>query len=164
MRELANVIGIQKASLYYHVSNKEELLYEICLSSLTRMTEQVTKAGHQAPPETRLRAMCEQHLVTALEDRDHHAVMLAEMHGLSGSHRTRIIKRRDAYERILYEAIIEDRAAGRIRGDIDAKYLTLALLNLLNWTVFWFKPDEDKSPEALAELFTTVFLEGAQAR
>jgi TetR/AcrR family transcriptional regulator, cholesterol catabolism regulator len=164
MRELAAVIGIQKASLYYHVSSKEELLFEICSDSLTRITEQVTTVGRDASPETRLRAMCERHLVSALEDRDHHAVMLAEMRGLSDSHRKKIIKLRDAYERVLYEAIVEDRAAGRIRGDIDAKYLTLGLLNLMNWTVFWFKPDDDKSPEDLAEVFTTLFLEGAHAR
>jgi len=44
---------------------------------------------------------------------------------------------------------------------VPARSLTLALLSLLNWPIFWFRPDGRLTPEALADLLASLFLEGA---
>jgi TetR/AcrR family transcriptional regulator, cholesterol catabolism regulator len=36
-RELARRLGINKASLYYHVAKKEDLLYQICMVAMARI-------------------------------------------------------------------------------------------------------------------------------
>lgn len=73
-------------------------------------------------------------------------------------------ERRDAYQAILRDVISEDQKAGRLRDDIGAGYLTLSLLNLLNWTIFWFDPAGSCSPEELAATMWTIFRDGARAR
>ncbi len=161
MRELASRLGIQKASLYHHLTSKEALLFDICKGSLARITEEVGRAATAAEPPQRINAMARAHLVTALQDQDLHAVMLAELRGLSPRHRATTIAGRDRYEQLLREAIETDQAAGRMRNDIEAKYLTLALLSMLNWTIFWFDEHHDRSAEELAAMFADIHLRGA---
>lgn len=162
-RELADALGIRKASLYYHISNKEDLLYAISMHSLGHISEAVGTAA-AAAPEERLRALINAHVVSSLSERDMHMVMLTELRALSPEHLAEVIAKRDRYEALLRGVIADDQSAGRLRGDIDAKLLTLSLLNLLNWTIFWFDPDGDLTPERLGEVLADVFLEGAIGR
>jgi AcrR family transcriptional regulator len=162
-RELASLLGIQKATLYHHVRSKEDLLFSISVESLRRITEAVGGVVAAASPEERLRSMICTHLETALRDRDFHTTMLVELRALSPELRAQIIDRRDRYQRLVERVIAEQQEAGVLRNDIDAHYLTLSLLNLLNWTIFWFEPGGDKSASDLGEMMASIFLEGAAA-
>ncbi|HTE61164.1 MAG TPA: TetR/AcrR family transcriptional regulator [Solirubrobacteraceae bacterium] len=163
-RELAELLGIQKASLYYHMSGKDDLLVTICHESLRRITDQVREVAESGPAESRLANVIERHVVTALHDRDMHAVMLIELRALPVERRTSVIERRDQYQHLLHELIESEQKAGRIRADIETKYLTLSLLNLLNWTIFWFDPEGDMAPQELGRTLATIFVEGARSR
>ena len=93
--------------------------------------------------------------------RDRHATMLSEIRFLSPGRQAEVVGRRDANVAIAEEAVREAQASGQIRPDIDAKYLTLALFNLLNWTIFWFDPDGELTESAIAEILWSVFSTGA---
>src|SRR5580658_8269317 len=43
-RAIAAAAGIQQASLYYHVAGKEDLLHQICVSSLDQLLTDVQSA------------------------------------------------------------------------------------------------------------------------
>ncbi len=163
-RELADLLGIKKASLYYHIRSKEDLLQAICAQSLGEIQEAVSRVAYAALPEDRLRAMIERHVVSALHNADMHAVMLTELRNLSAPGRAEIIELRDNYERLLREVVAADQRAARLRQDLDAKYLTLALLNLLNWTIFWYRADAELTAEELGAMFADLFLSGARRR
>jgi AcrR family transcriptional regulator len=160
-REIAAVLGIQKASLYYHVRSKEDLLYNICLESLSRIRADVRASlDHESQPIERLRALIKTHVATALGDRDKHASMLFELRSLSDKRRREVLRMRDTYEDMVRDAVTQAQAAGAIRSDIPAKYLSLALLNLLNWSIFWFKPGGELTAQELGKILATVFVEG----
>jgi TetR/AcrR family transcriptional regulator, cholesterol catabolism regulator len=162
-REVAAALGIHKASLYHHISSKEEVLLRICRNSLETINEVVSAAAAEAKPEDRLSTAIEAHLVEAVRARDLHAVMLIELRNLSSKNRKEVLALRDRYEATLRGIIVEDQGAGRVRKDIDAKYLTLSLLNVLNWTIFWFDPDGDLDAPSLGELLAGIYLQGAAA-
>jgi TetR/AcrR family transcriptional regulator, cholesterol catabolism regulator len=160
-RELANELGIRKATLYHHINTKEELLEAVCLESLRRLIADVhTILETEADP---LRPLIAMHLSTALHDRNLHATMLLDSGALGPERREHVIEQRSEYERLLREVIAADQRIGRLRNDMDARLLTLALLNLLNWTVFWFNPEREWSPEHIANQFTELYLHGAGA-
>jgi len=161
-RELAEMLGIRKASLYHHISSKEDLLYQICVQSLTQMTDEVLKARSETNPLGRLRAMIKAHIIQVTGARELHAVMLTEMRGLTPEHLVEVVALRDQYEAVLRESIQESQARGLIRKDIDDKYLTLSLLNLLNWSIFWFNPNGDLDALVLGDILAAVYLEGVQ--
>jgi AcrR family transcriptional regulator len=161
-RELAQALGIQKASLYHYITSKEELLFDISMESLRRITEAVAGASATATSDRRLESMIERHVETALGDRNLHTTMLVERHALRPEHLTQVRDKRDRYEQLLQAAIHAEQNAGHLRVDIDARWLTKALLNLLNWTIFWFDPNGSMSPKHLAEILATVFLDGVR--
>jgi TetR/AcrR family transcriptional regulator, cholesterol catabolism regulator len=163
-RELADALGIRKASLYHHISNKEDLLYEISMHSLGHIIDEVATATADVPEEERLRAMIEAHVVSALRDRDMHIVMLTEMRALNPEHHDEVVAKRDEYEAMIRAVIVVDQKAGRLRTDLKPKLLTLSLLNVLNWTIFWFDPEADLTPEDMGRVLATVFIEGAIGR
>jgi len=79
-RELSRRLGINKASLYYHVAKKEDLLYQICMVAMTRIYEAVAAAvGGETDPAERTRALINAYLQSTLNDLDMHATMMLEM-------------------------------------------------------------------------------------
>jgi AcrR family transcriptional regulator len=163
-RQLSGDLGIQPASLYHHISTKEDLLFEISIRSLTHIINAVTAAVEDAPPDQRMRALIDAHLATALSDQDMHATMLIELNHLSPERRAVVVAKRAAYELLVAREIGQAQAAGLLRSDLSQRQLTLALLNLLNWTIFWYRPDGGDTPTSLAAWMGDVFLSGAESR
>src|SRR5579863_8272487 len=64
-REIAAAAGIRQASLYYHVSGKEDLLYRICVTSLEELLAEVQAAlGEVSHPLERIDVLARTHLRT----------------------------------------------------------------------------------------------------
>lgn len=161
-REIAKLVGIEKSSLYHHIQGKEDLLYKLCVESLSNMHGAVeSRAAGEANARNRLRAVIDTHVTVMLADRDKHATMLGELRSLSGPRRVHVIKLRDKYEGLVRDVISGCQTSGLLRSDIEATMLTLALLNLLNWSIFWYRPDGKYSPSELARILTSVYVEGA---
>jgi AcrR family transcriptional regulator len=164
-REIAAALGIQKATLYHHIRRKDDLLYEMCRESLRRMHETAGEVfGADEEPLDRLRHLIRSHMISALHDRDQHATMLTELRFLPETEREEILELRQEYELRLEQAIAAAQEAGAIRADVSAKDLRLALLNMLNWTIFWFRPDGEHTPEELGRLYANIFVEGSAPR
>lgn len=163
-RELSEHLGIQRASLYHHIKTKEDLLYTISMDSLSRIKAAVMATAAESAPEGRLEAVILAHLSTALSDRDFHATMLTELRALSPKRRREVLERRDEYEILLRNIIIQEQNMGKIRNDLDARYLTLSLLNLLNWTIFWFDPKGELSVPQISEVLSAIYLNGARVQ
>jgi AcrR family transcriptional regulator len=160
-REIAALLGVKKASLYHHVSSKEELLYEICVASLRNIRETVgTAVDAVQDPLEAVRGLIRAHVAAMLVDAAKHSTMLTELRALTGDRRTEIVALRDAYEDFVRSVIARAQNAGQIRQDIPVKQLALSLLDLLNWAIFWFQRNGELSPEDLAELFIKIFLNG----
>lgn len=157
-RALSALAGIQNGSLYHHVGGKEDLLYRLCMGSLDDVGVVFSAiAGEDLDPVTRLEKLARGYLEQALNDRDRHATMLSEIRFLSPARRAEVVARRDANVAIVEDSVRQAQEAGQVRSDIDAKYLTLALFNLLNWTIFWYNPDDELSEQAIAEILWSVF-------
>jgi hypothetical protein len=75
-----------------------------------------------------------------------------------------IVRLRDGYESLVKVVVAEAQDAGVFRKGATVKGLELTILNLLNWTIFWYRMNGELSPENLAELFEIVYLDGVYGR
>jgi AcrR family transcriptional regulator len=163
-REIAAAAGIQQASLYYHVAGKEDLLHQICVSSLEQLLADVQSAvSAESNPLERIEVLARTHLKTILRHQIRHVTMLNELRALSDPHRTAVMALRKKYAHLVRSVIEEAQAAGAVRTDIPARYLYLALLNILNWAVLWFRRGQTLSEDQLGRTFTSIYLTGASA-
>jgi AcrR family transcriptional regulator len=161
-REIAAALGIQKASLYYHVGSKEELLFAICKSSLEQIRSDVEEAlAAVHDPSDRVSALIGAHMESMLSEQEKHAAALSEMHLLSPERFGEVRLLRDAYEGQVRSVLQEGQEAGAVRADIEIKYLCLALLGLMNRACVWYRRGGTLSPGQLGQLFSSIFLSGA---
>lgn len=165
IRDLARALGLETASLYHYMDSKESLLYEIARRCQERLLEAVEAVVRSPRPALdKLRDFVRVHVTWMIQDRDAYAVLLSEMKSLSGRRRQALVRLRDAYEERLMRVLEEGQQQGVVRADVPVRYLRLALLNLLNWTLYWYRPDGPLGPAELAELLTSVFLDGVRPR
>jgi len=160
-REIAELLGISKASLYHHVDSKEDILFQICVESLRRIINNSADLITQIKNEQDIREVIRLHVIEIASTSDFHAVMLTEMRGLSPEHRVQVVAMRDEYESLIRKAISLCQEKDILRQDIGSKYLLLCLLNLLNWTIFWYKSDGVVSPDELGLMLASVYMDGA---
>ena len=160
-REIAALLGINKASLYHHIKGKEDLLFNLSVESLNHIHTEVARAiAVESDPVRRLRAFIRTHVVTMLADQDKHAAMLIELRSLTGRRRKAVVQLRDDYEVMLQGVMSEGQRQHALRDDIEARLLAVALLNLLNWTIFWFEPGRGLAADALGDVLAKIYLQG----
>ena len=164
-RDLATVLGMERATLYYHVKGKQDLLYAICRSSIEQLAEDVREATEGiSDPFTQLQVGIQTHMVSLLRDQTQHATALAEARALSPERLAEIVSMRKAYQARARAVLEAGQQAGYIRQDVSSKYLSMMLEGLLDRTVVWFKRNGELNPSELGAALCRVFLEGAQHR
>jgi AcrR family transcriptional regulator len=164
-REVAALLGMQKASLYYHIDSKEDLLYLICRSSLEQIRHDVENAIKDVQdPMDRLRTLISSHIESLLRDEERHSTTFTEMHALSREHLTQVLALRDQHESLVRSVLQAAQSAGNLRDDVDAKYLCLALLGMMNRVTVWYRHGGALSPNQVGQLFAVIFLAGVLGR
>jgi AcrR family transcriptional regulator len=164
-REIAALIGIRKASLYYHIGSKEDLLFQICTSSLNQIRSDVAAAVQSANgPLEKARALVRCHVESMLRDQAEHLTALLEMRALSPEPLEQVMALRDSYENLVDSVLQEGQTSAALRTDIDGNLLRLYLLSLLNRTVIWHRPARHLPPGELGEVWASIFLSGTIQR
>ena len=165
VRMLAQEMGIKSGSLFHHFADKQEILCAVIeegmFSALAiarehlarcepyQASEATASAASQQQARERLLALARAHLDTLLTDRNAHVVALYEWRRLEGPAREHLVQLRDDYEDLWRDAIASAVAAGLLKG--DAALLRQFMLGALNWTVRWYRPEGERSPDELAE-------------
>lgn len=163
MRDIAQAAGMPLATVYYHIGSKQELLRVVCLEALSHIRHGGQSAVEGAGPLAldQLRSLIESHVRLMLGEQDDHATMLLEIRSLDESVAREVLAARDAYEELVRSVIARGQEEGVLRRDIPLHTITLLLLNLLNWTIFWYRADGGLSAEELADSVIKLFLDGA---
>ncbi|HEY3993788.1 MAG TPA: TetR/AcrR family transcriptional regulator [Ktedonobacteraceae bacterium] len=152
--DIAEVLGASKASLYYHIKNKEEILRLIFLTVLTVSEEPLRQIveGNLSPREKLCRAI--EHQTAVAADRSPAmTVFYREQPHLTGPFAKEIILRKKAYECYFELIITEGQEAGIFLPDADAKIVVFGLLGMCNWLSQWYKAGGQYTPQQIAEMF-----------
>lgn len=161
-RALSALIGMEKATLYYHVRSKEDLLYLIAKSSIETLQDDVRKAveGITCPLE-HLVVLMRAHCTSLLRDQTQHATALAEVRALSPERLAEIVSMRKIYQNGIRRVVEAGQKNGSIRAGVEPRYLASMLQGLLDRTVEWYQKSGSLGPVELADYFSDIFLFGA---
>jgi TetR/AcrR family transcriptional regulator, cholesterol catabolism regulator len=152
--DLAGALGIQKASIYSHISGKHDLLAEAALAGAIAFHAAQDAVPADAPPDERIRLALGAHLGVVSEQLDVAGVWLQEWRYLEGDARRDFLRERHRYEERVRGLFVDAAAAGALRPALDARHAALTFLSLGNWAYEWLTPEHDvvREADALAAL------------
>jgi TetR/AcrR family transcriptional regulator, cholesterol catabolism regulator len=160
LNEIAARMNILKGSLYYYISSKDELLYEVVRSVHTAGMDNVRSIA--AGPQdvlTRLENVIVAHIDHGYRNQPKVALM-HEVHVLPANLRRLIAREYDSYESIFRELIIEAQEGNSIRPEIDPALAVLALLGSINSIFRWQRNNPDFAPLTVVRHIADVTVRG----
>jgi len=153
MREIAEVVGLTKGSLYHHIRSKQALLYEIIQHTVDRALPRLEQiATLPLPAAERLRQAVRLHILILAHDRDNVECSIEEGRSLAPEFRDAAISGRDRYERLLRRIISDGIRTGEF-APTDVRLAGFALLGMLNWVARWYRPDGERPAGEIAAQF-----------
>jgi len=153
VRDLADAVGMNSGSLFFHFRSKDAILQEVLEDGLTRALDTLENSLANADsPSEKLRAVFHSHLRAILDEkRDAFIVVLRDWRNLSRKDRKRIIALRDEYERQI--GVVVDQCAKAAHISVDSRLLRLFILGALNWTIQWYRDNGELTIAELADEF-----------
>ncbi len=163
-QDIADVLGIKQASLYYYFSSKEAALELVCLRGVEGFFEAAKAIA--ARPESarkRLALLINSHLSPLVDRANFVKVFLNERQHLPTESRRRIGRWSRGLERIFEEVIKEGIAKGEFRAALDPRMATLAILGMCNAVSSWQRKENADVTRITAE-FAGLVIDGIGTR
>jgi TetR/AcrR family transcriptional regulator, cholesterol catabolism regulator len=164
LRDVAAAMGTDRASLYYYVGSKEELLQEIVREALGRdiaaaKAVKASRASTQEKVGSLIQAMVNSyannypHMHVYIED-------LGRIARQDSEWSIDVIARTRTYESLVNSILSKGQRDGTLRKDLPVELSALALFGMINWMHRWYRPNVKWSPEVVAHTYTEIFLNG----
>ena len=156
--DLAEAMGVQKGSLYAHISSKQDLLYETMVEGARAFHAGLDAIPEEAPATEKIRLALRSHLRVVAGQLDVATVFVQEWRYLEGERRDEIVAERRRYEERIRGFFREGRDLGELRTDLDEATAVLLVLSAANWAYTWLQSERDT--DELADRFYALLLDG----
>src|SRR5512132_4031459 len=142
-QNIADVLGIRQASLYYYFASKEEALELVCLQGVGGYFE-VAKAIAAGPGAAadKLARLIRSHLAPLTDRSDFVRVFLNERQHLPAESRRRVGKWSRGLERVFQDVLKEGVRRGEFRPDLDTRLAVLGILGMANAVANSYRTEE----------------------
>jgi AcrR family transcriptional regulator len=161
--DIAAALGVTKPTVYYYVTNKEQLLFECFLAGLRPIREALRDAEHlPGSARERLEAVIRGY-AAAIASEYGWCMVRAHDQDLGPEMRRQI----NALKSEIDQGIRRLLRAGMEDGSIepcDPKIAAFALAGALNWIAHWYRADQPLSAGEIADAFARFFAHGLQPR
>ena len=159
-QDIADVLGIRQASLYYYFPSKEGALELVCLQGVGGFVE-VAKSIATGPGTAadKLARLVKSHLSPLVDRSDFVRVFLNDRQHLPTESRRRIGKWSRSLERIFEDVLKEGVRRGEFRSDLDTRLAVLAILGMANAVAHWYSKEE-VSIDRIAAEFVRLLCDG----
>jgi AcrR family transcriptional regulator len=156
VRDIARAMSLQGASLYAHVTSKEDVLWAIVERAATSFEVAADRAEMEAdqhrpgdPVET-ISALIRAHVRVLTNDVGEASVFVHEWRALGPERRQAVLERRDAYEARFRRRIADGIALGAF-ALVDPAIASTVLLTALNGVATWYDPEGRLGSDRVAD-------------
>jgi AcrR family transcriptional regulator len=148
IQDIAERVGMLKGSLYYHISSKDELLFEIIEDTHRVFARNLDIVAQlDGGPLEKIWAFVYRNVLGNSSNPVRSTIFFTELRSLGKKQRKQIIDLRDAHDEALRELVAAGQAAGVIRPSYDKKLVAIAVLTMCNALHTWYRPKGEWSPE-----------------
>jgi AcrR family transcriptional regulator len=164
-QDIADVLGIKQASLYYYFPSKEVALEEVCLRGAEGHLETaISIAAASDSARMKIERLIAAHLAPLIDRRPYVRTFLNERQHLPTESRRRIGRVSRAYERLIEDVLKSGVRGGEFRHDLDCRLAALGLLGLINAVAAWYGKEPKTTLDRIVAEFARLYLGGVAAR
>ena len=164
MADIAGAVNLQKASLYHHVSSKQEILLALLDRAMDLLAERIAPLASQlAPADQKLRQMIHAYLKLLADNADLASVLLFEYRSLEPKQLSRHIPNRDRFENLWRDVVLEGIKTKRFQCPHPGLAVR-AMLGTMNWLLTWYRLDGAMTIEEIADQIADLQIKGLSAR
>ena len=160
MRDLAETVGIEAASLYNHIRSKNEMLESICFEVANRYTifMDELEAGNQGTIK-KIETLLRFHIKQMIENFEEVIVCDREWKHLDEPYLSNFHNQRRSYRK-RFAAIIEEGIARNEIKKIDAPTVVLIMLHSVNGIESWHRSTAKISAKELEDNMVLIMIDG----
>jgi AcrR family transcriptional regulator len=159
MRDIADAVGIRAPSIYNHFPNKQSLLHDVMIRTLTELLEQVEESlmATSAQPFEQISAFVHTHIVFHITYAPEAAVADNELRALIDPHRASVIALRDRYQKLLREVLSHGIEQGAFAPG-DVRLTSIAILTMCTAVATWYRAGGPLSVNQVVAAYTQFVL------
>lgn len=160
MRDLANKVGIEAASLYNHIQSKEQILNFICFKLADTYTEAMNHIQVSSDSiSEKIEALIRLHVSINAKNATLASVMNDEWRHLSEPELTRFLDLRREYEQKFLD-IIESGISNNEIKNTDPKIALYTILSSVRWLQHWYNQNRHVSIENIQNNIINLLMRG----
>ena len=164
MRDLAQALGIEAASLYSHIKSKEEILQSLCFEMAAQFRASLDKVeSSNIPYSQKLRDGILGHIEVMAKDLTASAVFMNEHRYLSQPYLREFLLLRFNYINRFKKIIQGGINAGEF-SNIDTKLAVMTLFSSLNWMPNWYDPSGLMNPKDTGNQLADMLIGGIKTK
>jgi AcrR family transcriptional regulator len=163
--DLADEIGIAKATLFHHFRTKEQILFELYARAMDIALERLMAVDDpDVDSATTLMAMVREHTLVILQNRDVFTIFFNEEGGLEPEHLAKVRDQQREYINLISRRVVDLIADGRVASDVHPRIAVQTLLGAGSWTYRWVDPARGQTNEEIADAIARFTVYGLLAR
>lgn len=162
MRDLAEHVGVEAASLYNHISSKAEILQEICFRVATKFMSHIEEVEQSKKTEIeKVEAILRFHIKQMVDSYEEVYVSDREWKHLTDPYLSNMQGQRRAYRQRIGKIIEDGVQKGEIKK-IDPSTAVLIMLHAVSGIESWHRSKKKIEGELLEENMVEILVGGLQ--
>ena len=161
MQDIAAAVGLYKGSLYHYIGSKEDLLVQVFERAMVSLLADVERiaADTSLRAAYQLRMILRAHVAAVADNREALTVYLHEFRALANDSLNDVRAQRQRYRELVATIVERGVRLGEFAvADVDMA--TLGVLGMCNWVAQWYRPGGRLAPDAIADRFADMLLDG----
>jgi AcrR family transcriptional regulator len=173
LSDVAEAVGMDRASLYYYVGSKEQLFRDIVADAVKRNVADVERlAAEDLPAKDRLATLIQLLMESFEREYPHLYVFVQEdvrrLEKQPGAGddtwMTAVHKWDGRYVRAVRTIVSQGLANGELDSDLPAAVVTSLIIGMVNSSYAWFRPDGPMSGTDIGKTIAKMVLNGLSAK
>lgn len=162
IQDIADALNMQKGSLYYYITTKEDLLKGLVEDILEQSVDLLSSIQDtQHTPAEKIRLCIESHLRLFHNNLDAFGIFISEdLELINKTSDKDIFQLMKVYENGWLEIFSEGVKSGAFRQDANYKVIVKGILGMLNWSYRWYHVKHKLSIEEISVIFADLLLNG----
>lgn len=165
VQDIADEMGMLKGSLYYYISTKEDILFEIVRSYHEETRAYFDEiANSDLPAVDKLRKFIETETAYTAHHLEKSSLFFTEWRSLTEERRKTIVVERDRHDQFVRTCIKDAQESGEFRSDADARLIANGLLGMVNSVYQWYDPHGPSTAEEIGVAYAELVINGLRTR